>query len=64
MTILFIEEIGTVSDKNAKESDRLKKEVLGNCAERLKGYLSNERLKWLEQDFKMVAAGYLFRESG
>lgn len=62
MNILSIEEIGTVSDRDAKESDRLKREVFDDCAERLKDYLSPEQLKRFEHDFNTVAAKYLFKE--
>lgn len=62
MNILSIEEIGTVSDRDAKESDRLKREVFDDCAERMKDYLSPEQLKQFEHDFNTVAAKYLFKE--
>ena len=61
MNILYIEETGTVSDRDAKESDRLKREVFDDCAERMKDYLSPEQLKQFEHDFNTVAARYLFK---
>lgn len=61
MNILSIEEIGAVSDGDVKESDRLKREAFGDCAERLKEYLSPEQLERFEHDFNTVAARYLFK---
>lgn len=61
MNILSIEEIGSVSDRDVKESDRLKREVFDDCAERMKDYLSPEQLKQFEHDFNTVAARYLFK---
>lgn len=61
MNILSIEEIGTVSDRDVKESDRLKREVFDDCAERMKDYLSPEQLKQFEHDFNTVADRYLFK---
>lgn len=61
--IIYIEETGTVSDKDAKESDQLKREVCRDCAEWLKDYLSPEQLKRFEHDFNTVAARYVFKKS-
>ena len=63
MNILSIEEIGSVSDKDAKESDRLKREVYQGCVEQIKDHLSPEQLKRFEHAFNEVADKYLFRES-
>ena len=56
MNILSIEEIGSVSDKDAKESDRLKREVYQDCAEQMEDHLSSEQLKQFEHAFNEVAA--------
>ena len=63
MNILSIEEIGSVSDKEAKESDRLKREVYQDCVEQMEDHLSSEQLKRFKHAFNEVAAKYLFRES-
>ena len=63
MNILSIEEIGSVSDKDAKESERLKREVYQDCVDQMEDHLSSEQLKQFEHAFNEVAAKYLFRES-
>lgn len=62
MDILYIEETGSVSEEDVKESERLKSEVYQDCAERVKDFLSPEQLQHFEHAFNEVAAKYLFKE--
>lgn len=62
MDILYIEETGSVSEEDVKESERLKSEVYQDCVEWVKDFLSPEQLQHFEMLFNEVAAKYLFKE--